>query len=69
MSGKTSTLSILVHAVVFAFLLYYVDYIPLLNQLEGFKGKIKLPSSNRSLYGLGALALVLLLLLFYRMKK
>ena len=37
MSGRTSTVAVLVHALVFAFLLYYVDYIPVLNRLEGFQ--------------------------------
>jgi hypothetical protein len=37
MSGKTSTLAILVHAALFAFLLSYIDYIPVLNQLDGFQ--------------------------------
>ena len=37
MSGRTSTVAVLVHALVFAFLLYFVDYIPVLNSLEGFQ--------------------------------
>ena len=39
MSGKTSTLAVLVHALVFALLLNYSDYIPGLNRLDGFKDK------------------------------
>jgi hypothetical protein len=35
-SGKTSALAVLVHAVIFAFLLSYIEYIPILNQLDGF---------------------------------
>jgi len=37
MSGKTSVLAVLVHAVVFAVLLKYKSSIPVLNQLEGFE--------------------------------
>jgi hypothetical protein len=36
-SGKTSLYAILVHALVFAFALKYIDQIPLLNRLEGFQ--------------------------------
>jgi Protein of unknown function (DUF3339) len=36
MSGQTSVVAILVHAVVFYFALMYLQYIPVLNQLEGF---------------------------------
>jgi hypothetical protein len=45
MSGKTSTLAILVHAALFAFLLSYIDYIPVLNQLDGFSGGV--PAGQR----------------------
>lgn len=38
MSGKTSVIAVLVHALVFAFLLYYSDYIPIIGQLDGFQG-------------------------------
>ncbi len=38
MSCKTSVLAVLVHAVVFAFLLANLSSIPILNQLEGFQG-------------------------------
>jgi len=34
MSGQTSTAAVLVHAVVFAVALYFIDYIPLVNQLD-----------------------------------
>ena len=36
MSGKTSTIAILLHSLVFGVLLYYADYIPILNQIDGF---------------------------------
>lgn len=36
MSGKTSTMAILVHALVFAAALYYRKSIPVLSSLEGF---------------------------------
>ncbi len=35
-SGQTSVIAVLVHAVVFAVALYYVDSIPLLNQIKDF---------------------------------
>ncbi len=38
MSCQTSTLAIVVHAVVFFLLLSYKDSIPVLNQLEPFQG-------------------------------
>lgn len=37
MSCKTSTVAVLVHAAVFAFLLANIRSIPVLNQLEGFQ--------------------------------
>ncbi len=37
MSCKTSTVAVLVHAAVFAFLLANINSIPVLNQLEGFQ--------------------------------
>ena len=40
-SGKTSLYAILVHALVFAVALYYIEYIPILNRLEGFEGEMK----------------------------
>ena len=46
-SGKTSTVAVLVHAAVFAFLLYYVDYIPVLNRLDGFQAKKPIGGSCR----------------------
>lgn len=36
-SGQTSVTAILVHAIVFAVLLKYIEYIPILNRLEGFQ--------------------------------
>jgi hypothetical protein len=36
MTGKTSMIAIIVHALVFAAVLYYASSIPGLNQLEGF---------------------------------
>jgi hypothetical protein len=37
MSGKTSTIAILVHAVVFYLVLNFKEYIPILNMVEGFQ--------------------------------
>lgn len=37
MSCQTSTAAIFVHALVFAFALYYLPYIPVLNSLDGFQ--------------------------------
>ena len=37
MSCQTSTTAVLVHALVFAFALYYLPYIPVLNRLDGFQ--------------------------------
>jgi len=37
MSCQTSTVAVFVHALVFAFALYYVDYIPIVGRLEGFQ--------------------------------
>jgi len=37
MSCQTSTVAVLVHALVFAFALYYLPYIPVLNRLDGFQ--------------------------------
>jgi hypothetical protein len=39
MTGKTSALAVLVHAVVFGFALYYLKDIPVLSSLEGFQAK------------------------------
>ena len=36
MSGKTSVMAVLVHALVFAAVLYYKKSIPVLSSLEGF---------------------------------
>ena len=36
MSGKTSLIAVLVHAVVFYLVLCYRDRIPILNRIEGF---------------------------------
>jgi len=36
MSCRTSVVAVFVHALVFAIAVYYVDYIPILNNLEGF---------------------------------
>ena len=43
MSGKTSVVAVLVHAVVFAVLLKYKSSIPVLNQLEGFAPDVPKP--------------------------
>jgi hypothetical protein len=37
MSGKTSKTAAFVHALVFAFLMSYINYIPILNWIEGFQ--------------------------------
>ena len=44
MSRKTSVIAILVHAIVFGVLLYYVDYIPILNQIDGFNSVMYRPA-------------------------
>lgn len=36
-SCQTSTAAVFVHALVFAFALYYLPYIPVLNRLDGFQ--------------------------------
>jgi hypothetical protein len=41
MTGKMTVLSVFVHAVVFGVALYYIDSIPVLNQLDGFQSKMK----------------------------
>jgi hypothetical protein len=41
MSCQTSTAAVLVHALVFAFALYYLPYIPVLNRLDGFQNAAK----------------------------
>lgn len=38
MSCQTSVLAVFVHAIVFAILLSYLPYIPILNRLDGFQG-------------------------------
>lgn len=38
MSCQTSVLAVFVHAIVFALLLSYLPYIPILNRLDGFQG-------------------------------
>jgi len=43
MSCKTSYMAILVHAVIFAILLNYLDYIPILNNVDGFQGTETVP--------------------------
>ena len=43
MSGKTSVVAVLVHAVVFAVLLKYKSSIPVLNHLEGFAPDVPKP--------------------------
>lgn len=48
MSCQTSVLAVFVHAVVFGVALYYVNSIPILNQLDGFQSKVKMPSSSSS---------------------
>jgi hypothetical protein len=40
MSCQTSTLAVFVHALVFGLALYYVDYIPILNRVEGFQAPV-----------------------------
>ena len=52
MSGKTSVIAILVHAAVFAAVLYYSDRIPFLNQLEGFADE---KSSELKCYTVGTI--------------
>jgi Protein of unknown function (DUF3339) len=37
MSGKTSLMAVLVHAVIFVVVYLYAEDIPILNQLEGFR--------------------------------
>ena len=37
MSCETSIAAVLVHALVFAVALYYIDYLPILNNLDGFQ--------------------------------
>lgn len=37
MSCQTSTAAVFVHALIFAFALMYLHYIPILNQLDGFQ--------------------------------
>jgi hypothetical protein len=48
MSGKTSLVAVLVHAVVFYFALYYFDSIPVLNMLEGYQTMGASPTTMRS---------------------
>jgi hypothetical protein len=36
-TGKTSLMAVAVHALIFALALYYIDYIPILNRIEGFQ--------------------------------
>ena len=44
MSCQTSVLAVFVHALVFGVALYYVNNIPILNQLDGFQAKMpKMP--------------------------
>jgi hypothetical protein len=37
MSGKTSTVAVLVHALVFYLVLNFKEYIPIINMIEGFQ--------------------------------
>jgi len=37
MSCQTSVVAVFVHALVFGIVLYYVDYIPIINNLDGFQ--------------------------------
>jgi hypothetical protein len=45
MSCETSVAAVLVHALVFAVALYYIDYIPIINNLDGFQGG-SMPGGN-----------------------
>lgn len=38
MSCQTSVAAVLVHALIFAVAIYYIDYLPILNNLDGFQG-------------------------------
>lgn len=44
MSCQTSVLAVFVHALVFGVALYYVNNIPILNQLDGFQVKKGMPT-------------------------
>ena len=61
MTGKTSVMAIIVHAAVFATLLYYASSIPGLNQLEGFEDTHCYTSSGLwgIIIGVGAVAAII----------
>lgn len=61
MTGKTSVMAIIVHAAVFATLLYYAASIPGLNQIEGFDDTYCYTSSKLwgIIIGIGAVALII----------
>ena len=54
-SCQTSTAAVFVHALVFAFALYYLPYIPVLNRLDGFQDA-KGSAGPRGLGVIGGLA-------------
>ena len=46
MSCQTSVLAVFVHALVFGVALYYINSIPVLNQLDGFQGNNMMMKKN-----------------------
>lgn len=46
MSGKTSLYAVIVHTIIFALALYFIEYIPIIGSLEGFQGARPAPAST-----------------------